>query len=61
MIWNDLTVHSFHSGYTAMLYHEAGDIYLVSHALRYKDMRSTRKYVIMDLVRTREIIDHCFH
>ncbi|MDA8240437.1 MAG: tyrosine-type recombinase/integrase [Nitrospiraceae bacterium] len=59
-IRNNLTIHSFRSGFATLLHQQTGDILLVANALGHSDIQTTQRYIRLNMRTVREAIERAF-
>ena len=59
-IRNNLTIHSFRSGFATLLHQQTGDIQLVANALGHADIRTTQRYIRLNMRTVREAVERAF-
>jgi len=56
----ELTIHSFRVGFATRVHECSGDVLLTSKALGHRDVRSTERYVRLDVEKIRSAVERAF-
>lgn len=59
-IRNILKIHSFRTGFATLLHKHTGDLLLVSRALGHSDIRTTQRYIGVDMDTVRDAVERTF-
>lgn len=56
----ELTIHSFRVGFATRIHECSGDVFLTAKALGHRDVRSTERYVRLDVEKIRNVVERAF-
>ncbi|MGE5299721.1 MAG: tyrosine-type recombinase/integrase [Acidobacteriota bacterium] len=59
-IRNNLAIPSFRSGLATLLHQQTGDILLVANAPGHSDIRTTQRYIRLNMSTVREAVERAF-
>jgi site-specific recombinase XerD len=59
-IRNILKIHSFRTGFATLLHKHTGDLLLVARALGHSDIRTTQRYIAVDMDTVRDAVEQTF-